>query len=228
MHWRSRPSSGADMHCRRSRRPAHRAFESAECPLRVAHIGPPVGPFSGSPAGVARTAPRSANWRRRGITAAAPTASDVRGLRTAPRYRESAPARGVRGAIRRLVLLRLLLAVFGLGRLLRKAALGLRVRLAGLRALLVGLVGPVLRGFAMATSSLRAPAGPTQPVRRPRFCSEPGRSSARTAPGTVSTRHCQASTETPPSSITYDSPTLGARVGAVSAVVGSVQVSGPP
>ena len=50
------------------------------------------------------------------------------------------PARGVQGAIRLLVLIRLLLAVLGLGRLLRKAALGLRVRLAGL----------VLRGFVHA------------------------------------------------------------------------------
>ena len=77
----------------------------------------------------------------------AATASDVAASVGAPR--ESAPTRGVREGIRLLVLLRWLLAVFGIGRLLRKAALGLRVRLAGLRSLLlVGLVGPVKRGFA--------------------------------------------------------------------------------
>jgi len=41
-----------------------------------------------------------------------------------------------------------LLTVFRLGRLLRHAGYGVRVLLAGLGGLLVGLVGPVLRGFA--------------------------------------------------------------------------------
>jgi hypothetical protein len=133
------------MHCRalaapRSPRIRERGLpaESGACP-QSGHIGPPVGPFSGSPAGL----PRPLREVRTGGVR-------CRGLRTAPRYRESAPARGVRGAIRLLVLLRLLLAVFGLGRLLRIAGFGLRVRLAGLRILLAGLVGLVLRGFAHA------------------------------------------------------------------------------
>ena len=70
-----------------------------------------------------------------------------------------------------LVPLRLLLAVLGLGRLPRLTGHGLRVRLAGLRGLLVGLVGPVLRDSLMAISSV---AGhrvyPSE--RRPRFRSE--------------------------------------------------------
>ena len=90
------------------------------------------------------------------------------GLGMARRLVHGGPLRS--GAIRLLVLLRLLLAVLGLGRLLRKAALGLRVRLAGLRILLVGLVGPVLREFAhmarLPGTDAKSPVGRGRSARR--------------------------------------------------------------
>src|SRR4051794_22814992 len=71
---------------------------------------------------------------------------------------------------RLLVLLGWLLAVLGLGRLLRIAGHRLGALLAGRRGLLVGLVGPVLRGFAHGELLGCGPDGATQPACRPHSC----------------------------------------------------------
>jgi len=81
------------------------------------------------------------------------TGSDVAGFRwrpaTASHFRLAAS-----GELSDLLVLLRLLAVFGVGRLLRHAGYGVRVLLAGLRGLLVGLVRLVLRGFAHGDLSL--------------------------------------------------------------------------
>ena len=109
VHWRSRPSSGADMHCRAGAAPRSPRIRERGLPAesgarpQSGHIGPPVGlgtsgradrPGRGPPPiGPPPTTPRGANWRRRGITAATPTASDVAGFDGAPLPRVSSASR---------------------------------------------------------------------------------------------------------------------------------------
>src|SRR3954452_13499216 len=81
----------------------------------------------------------------------------MRGSSTAPRCRESALTRGRRGA-RRLLVLAGLLAVLGVGRLLRHAGDGLGVLLAGLRGVLLRLVRLVLPVLAHGDLSLGIPS----------------------------------------------------------------------
>ena len=145
------------MHCRalaapRSPRIRERGLpaESGARP-QSGHISPPVGPISGSPAGVrplreVRTGGVAAlqpRRRRRPMS----RASDG-----APLPRVS-PARGVRGAIRLLVLLRLLLAVLDSGASFGKPP---SVSVSGSPGFEPSRRPrrPVLRGFAHATSSV--------------------------------------------------------------------------
>jgi hypothetical protein len=98
VHWRSRPSSGADLHCRalaapRSPRIRERGLpaESGACP-QSGHIGPPVGPFSGSPAGVAPTTPRIANCPMSRASDGAPLPRVRPGSRRPGSYPTTGPA----------------------------------------------------------------------------------------------------------------------------------------
>src|SRR3954451_14080116 len=111
-----------------------------------------------------------------GGTGSRATASDVAGFRWRCANASQPATRRGPASCRLLVLLRLL-AVFGLGLLLRQTGHRVGVVLAGLRGLVGGFVGLVLRGFAHGDLLSRGRRG-TPPAPQPRF----GLSTEPTAP----------------------------------------------